>query len=134
MTIMITRGLVTALVMVMVRTTMVVKAMKKREAVIMERKEAESLKLQVNHYNSHSNYNNLEPLDSPIAGEEHKVQYLNRRVVLALALGSALFLSLFLLHLYLVFLRRVHLRRKEGKQDCWWRRSIGWCDLILIKS
>lgn len=49
MTIMITRGLVTALVMVMVRTTMVVKAMKKREAVIMERKEAESLKLQVNH-------------------------------------------------------------------------------------
>ena len=49
MTIMITRGLVTALVMVMVRTTMVVKAMKKRAAVIMERKEAESLKLQVNH-------------------------------------------------------------------------------------
>ena len=49
MTIMITRGLVTALVMVMVRTTMVVKAMKKWEAVIMERKEAESLKLQVNH-------------------------------------------------------------------------------------
>ena len=49
MTIMITRGLVTAMVMVMVRTTMVVKAMKKREAVIMERKEAESLKLQVNH-------------------------------------------------------------------------------------
>merc|ERR1712088_797522 len=46
MTIMITRGLVTAMVMVMVRTPMVVKAVKKRAAVIMERKEAESLKLQ----------------------------------------------------------------------------------------
>ena len=76
MTIMITRGLVTAMVMVMVRTTMVGRAMKKRAAVIMERKAAESLKLQVNHYNSHSSYNNLEPLDSPIAGVEHKVQCL----------------------------------------------------------
>ena len=48
MTIMITRGLVTAMVMVMVRTPMVGRAMKKRAVVIMERKEAESLKLQVN--------------------------------------------------------------------------------------
>ena len=63
---MITRGLVTALVMVMVRTTMVVKAMKKREAVIMERKEAESLKLQVNHNNNHDNYNNQEPPTHPL--------------------------------------------------------------------